>query len=256
MMLVYMFDGTFEGLLTAVFDAYSRKSFPEAIVREGAVMPMFCDECHEVIADTGKSDRVWRGLGRKLSAAALSATATSFLCELPDYDITLFRYICRALNSPVSIETDFSDPDVVEVTKMVRRVRYEAMRIRQFLRFQKAADGTYFALMEPLYNVLSLAVGHFVDRFSSMTFVIYDKRRGYGYYYDGREVHCVTMPETLPHISSGRLDESMMDADEKLYQDMWRAYFKAIAIKERMNPRKQRQDMPVRFWKYLTEKNG
>ena len=156
----------------------------------------------------------------------------------------------------MSIETDFSDPDVVEVTKMVRRVRYEAMRIRQFLRFQKAADGTYFALMEPLYNVLSLAVGHFVDRFSSMTFVIYDKRRGYGYYYDGREVHCVTMPETLPHISSGRLDESMMDADEKLYQDMWRAYFKAIAIKERMNPRKQRQDMPVRFWKYLTEKNG
>ncbi|MDE5650494.1 MAG: DUF4130 domain-containing protein, partial [Duncaniella sp.] len=28
------------------------------------------------------------------------------------------------------------------------------------------------------------------------------------------------------------------------------------AIAERMNPRKQRQDMPVRFWKYLTEMNG
>lgn len=255
-MLVFVFDGTFEGLLTAVFDAYSRKSFPEALVREGAVLPMFCDGCHEVVTDAEKSDRVWRGLGRKLSAAALSAVATSFLCELPDYDIILFRYICRAVNSPVSIETDFSDSDVVEVTRMVRRVRYEAMRVKQFLRFQKAADGTYFALMEPLYNVLSMAVGHFVDRFSTMTFVIYDKRRSCGYYYDGHEVRYVTMPDTLPHIATGRLDESMMDADEKLFQDMWRTYFKAIAIKERINPRKQRQDMPVRFWKYLTEKNS
>ena len=25
-------------------------------------------------------------------------------------------------------------------------------------------------------------------------------------------------------------------------------------IKERLNPRKHRQDMPVRYWKYLTEK--
>ena len=64
------------------------------------------------------------------------------------------------------------------------------------------------------------------------------------------------MPDTLPHIATGRLDESMMDADEKLFQDMWRTYFKAIAIKERINLRKQRQDMPVRFWKYLTEKNS
>ena len=45
-----------------------------------------------------------------------------------------------------------------------------------------------------------------------------------------------------------------MDSDERLFQQMWKTYFKAIAIKERMNPRKQRQDMPVRFWKYLVEK--
>ena len=48
----------------------------------------------------------------------------------------------------------------------------------------------------------------------------------------------------------------MMDSDEMLFQKLWRTYFKAIAIKERSNPRKQRQDMPVRFWKYMTEKNG
>jgi len=37
-------------------------------------------------------------------------------------------------------------------------------------------------------------------------------------------------------------------------QDLWRTYFKAICIRERMNPRKQRGDMPVRYWRYMTEK--
>ena len=46
----------------------------------------------------------------------------------------------------------------------------------------------------------------------------------------------------------------MRDEDEMWYQEMWRTYFKAICIKERLNPRKHRKDMPVRYWKYLTEK--
>ena len=46
----------------------------------------------------------------------------------------------------------------------------------------------------------------------------------------------------------------LMDKDERLFQQLWKTYFKAICIKERWNPRKHRQDMPVRYWKYLTEK--
>ena len=110
--------------------------------------------------------------------------------------------------------------------------------------------------MEPLYNVLPLAIDHFRDRFADQPFLLYDRRRHYGYYYDCREVTCVHFDEQLPHFQSGKLDESLLDKDEKLFQELWRTYFKAICIRERMNPRKQRQDMPVRYWKYLTEKNG
>lgn len=253
-MTVFQFDSTFEGLLTALFDAYSWRCFPGMLVREGEVLPMFYDDCREVITDEEKAGRVWRALEKKLSREALSAVVASFLCEIADYDIVLFRYLRKAVDSPVSIETDFSDPDVVEMTRMVRRVRGEAHRVKQFVRFQKAADGTYFGMIEPIYNVLAIAVPHFVDRFSTMKFLLYDKRRGFGYYYDGKDATRVTLPEELSHIATGRLSPDMMDEEELLMQDMWRTYFKAIAIKERSNPRKQRQDMPVRFWKYLTEK--
>lgn len=255
-MILFSFDGTFDGLLTAVFDAYACKRFPDMLVREGEVLPMFYDELREVVTDEEKSGRVWRSLEKKMSREALSAIVASFLCEIPDYDIVLFRYLRKAVDSPVSIETDFSDPDVVEMTRMVRRVRYEAQRVKQYARFQKAADGTYFGVMEPLYNVLALAIPHFVDRFSSMKFLLYDKRRGFGYYHDGKDTLQVTLPDELSHIATGRLSPEMMDEEELLMQDMWRTYFKAIAIRERANPRKQRQDMPVRFWKYLTEKQS
>ena len=48
--------------------------------------------------------------------------------------------------------------------------------------------------------------------------------------------------------------EELMDADEKLFQQMWKTYFKSIAIKERLNPKLHRQHMPARFWKYMPEK--
>ena len=61
-MIIYLFDNTFEGLLTSVFDAYSRRIFPDALLAEGEPLPLFYDESFTVISDEEKSGRVWRGL--------------------------------------------------------------------------------------------------------------------------------------------------------------------------------------------------
>ena len=55
-------------------------------------------------------------------------------------------------------------------------------------------------------------------------------------------------------LADGKLNEEVMSSDDRLFQDLWRTYFKAICIRERINPRKQLSDMPRRYWKYLTEK--
>ena len=253
-MTVYQFDRTLDGLLTAVFDAYARRSFPDILQGTDAPLPLFYDELHAVVTDDAKAGRVWRALQKKLSAEALTCVTVGYLSELPELDMHLFRYVCKAVDSPVSIERNFADEDVLFVVNTFRKVRYERLRMLQFLRFQKAADGTYFGMMEPQYNVLPLAIGHFRDRFSDQAFLLYDRRRHYGYYYDHGELTRVVFDERLPHFRSGKLDESMLDKDEMLFQELWRTYFKAICIRERLNPRKQRKDMPARYWKYLTEK--
>ncbi len=252
-MVSYNYDGSFDGLLTA--DSYSRRERIDVLSR-GVMLQtnLFSDDAYSVMTDENKAVRVWNALAKKLSKGALGAIATAYLCTDDAGDVVVYRFVCRVIDSEQSIENDFSDADVVQLLKNCRRVRGEAHRLLQFVRFQKAADGTYFAMVEPLYDVLPMAIGHFRDRFSDSRFVIYDRARDYGYYYDGAVAQRMTMKSDRSHMITGQLPEDMMDGEEKLFQQLWRTYFKSVAIQERLNPRKQRNDMPVRYWKYLTEK--
>ena len=112
-MNVYLYDKTFDGLLTAVFDAYFRKTFPDALLSEGDALPLFCDDLHTVVTDEEKAARVWRGLQKKVSSSALGCLTQSWLSELPEVGILIFRYIRKAIDAPRSIETNFADQDVL-----------------------------------------------------------------------------------------------------------------------------------------------
>lgn len=61
-MNIFLYDHTFEGLLTSVFEAYSRRTFPDALLLEGEPLPLFYDGLFTVVTDEEKAGRVWRGL--------------------------------------------------------------------------------------------------------------------------------------------------------------------------------------------------
>lgn len=280
-MTVYTFDRTLNGLLTAVFDAFALHQKPEQLLGEGDVLPLFCDEIHHVITDEEKARRVWAGLEQRLSPQAVRMLSVSWLSELPALHQPLFQYIYKVFQQPKgspSIERNFSDPDILAVTNIARRVIHEHWRMKQFIRFQKAKDGTYLGVVSPDHDVLPLVIDHFKDRFGDQPWLIYDARRHYGYYYSpaysqqeesSQQTNHDTMgrpPVTrvtfesitsLPFdMETGKLNEELLCQDDQLFQELWRTYFKAICIRERMNPRKQAADMPRRYWKYMTEKQG
>ena len=254
-MLVYTFDRTMDGVLTAVFDAYALRQQPEELVGEGSVLPLFCEEVHSVQTADDKAQRVWRGLEKKLSKEALRMLTVAWLSESEELYTPMFHYIYKVFKG--TNERNFSDPDVLYVTNTARRVAHEQLRMKQFMRFQKAKDGTYLGVVSPDNDVLPLVIGHFQDRFNDQPFLIFDARRKYGYYYDKTAVTRVTFEDetTIPFsLDDGKLNDDLLSDNDQLFQDLWRTYFKAICIRERMNPRKQLNDMPRRYWKYMTEK--
>jgi probable DNA metabolism protein len=138
--------------------------------------------------------------------------------------------------------------------QIAMKVGKEGEYVRQFIRFQKLADGSYFAPVAPKYNALPLAIDYLQDRFAGQLWLVYDTKRRYGYYHDLKKTIEVLL-EDDEHLIGGKLDEHLMDSNEKLFQELWKNYFKSLAIKERINPKLQRRNMPARFWKYLTEKS-
>ncbi len=265
-MIVFRYDKTFEGLLTAVFDAYVRRMFPDALLPEGEPAPLFTTEDHKVVTDPEKSGRVWRGLEARLPKDVCNMLFFGWLSEESGVDMMLARYIRRVFDSDKNVSTDFSDPDILRIKQLAQKVSHEREHLMQFTRFQKGNDtpddpaagshgagATYFAPVSPRYNALPLAIPWFRDRFRDQKWLIYDIKRRYGFYYDLETVTEITMEDDA-HLLGGRLDEAMMAEDEKLFQSLWKSYFDSMAIKERINPRLQRQHMPRRFWHLLTEK--
>jgi probable DNA metabolism protein len=256
-MTVYKFDGTIDGLLTAVFDAYALKELPEELLKAGDALPLFCERSYQVTTDEEKAQRVWAGLEKRLEREALKLISVSWLSELPELSTPLFHYIYKVFKLG-DIAKNFADPDVLAVTNIARRVLHEQLRMKQFIRFQKAKDGTYLAVVSPDHNVLPLITDHFSDRFNDQPWLIYDAHRHYGFYYDGHAAPFrITFEDEAKvpfSLESGKLNEEVLSSDDQLLQNLWRTYFKAICIKERMNPRKQLKDMPRRYWKYMTEK--
>ena len=194
-MTIFIYDHTFDGLLTCLFEVYNRKTFPDLLLKEGEPFPLFVDEVINVKTFEEKHERVWKGLRRRLSASALSNLTYGWLSELPGIDLLLLRYMKKVFDSSVSIETNFADSDVLELSKVCKKVNNERHRLLQFVRFQKASDGTFFAPIEPLYNVLPLTIRHFRDRFADQPWLIYDIKRKYGFYYDLQSVEEVTFED-------------------------------------------------------------
>ena len=66
--LIFVTDGTFEGLLTAIFETYARKSLPDAIESSDRDQLGLFERRITIATDFGKSDRVWKGLKKHLGS--------------------------------------------------------------------------------------------------------------------------------------------------------------------------------------------
>ena len=205
-----------------------------------------------MVTETEKAERVFRGLEKRLSRQARTDLMLAWLSEQPGSDLILFRYLRKVFDSPRPVERDYADSDVFAVRRLAEKVHGEHHLMLGFARFQKTAEGLYFAALSPKYNVLPLLLPHFADRFGDQQWILYDAARKYGAFFDGKDFRDVVLnPDSL---QDGRLRDGLLAEDETLFQDLWKSYFKAMTIKERLNPALQRRCMPRRYWRHMTEK--
>lgn len=266
-MLAFQYDKSFEGLLCAVFDAFEQKKMPDCLLAHNDLVPLLVSDTHHVEVRNSKYERVQVALNKKLSHVALNQLKYVWLSELPESDFIIFRYICKVFKSKHPIETDFGDPDVLifyDIAKKVSRERHHLMQFVRFNTIENPIDNTndgqnekiYFSVIAPIYNALPLVLDFFKDRYADQKWAIYDEKRKYGYFYDLDKLEKISLVDHDELIVDSQVNKQYLTKDEKLFQTLWHRYFNALSIKERENPKLQRQQMPKRFWHNLPEMKG
>lgn len=244
MNMIYVTDGSFDGLLTAVFEAYENKTVPEDIIvsKEGYQLSLLPSK--EVVTDYEKSVRVEKAVVEKMGREALETIYRAYLSESIDLGIAIYRFIKIGLKAGRSVLSYLQHPDVLKVHDMSSRVLNEVHLFLGILRFRKLKNGIYYSKIEPDGNIITLLAEHFTERLSDQPWIIHDAKRDICALYNTVEVVFTDDPINL--------NEDFQDE----FESMWKRYFKAIAIESRKNPRLQRQYMPRRYWKNLIEKQN
>lgn len=256
-MISYLYDGTYIGLLSAIYQAINYQGIIDCIVAESKFEPDLFTKGEVIISDPVLANQLLTTLTRKLLRPALWDLYFCFLAEEDGVEMLILDFVQKALLRGSQVAQNYSDFTVLEIRKISDRVSYEIHRLHGFVRFRKMKDGIFYAPIEPDYNILSLLAPHFSARFADQQWLIHDLKRQKGIYYNGIQCSLVQWVEVNPEaftIPERYLSgNSLFSENEPVFQELWNDYFQAVTIRERTNKKLQRQHMPQRYWKYLIE---
>ena len=242
---VYLYDGTFNGLLTIVFDCFVNKILPQKIYDESIYVSNFLEKTQYFETDFEKSKRIFDGICNNISFDTLYNSSYAFLSDSKDKEINILKYLCEGFEIGPKINTMLTTSYVFSVINMKKRATSECHKLKGLLRFQEVGENIYYASVHPSTNIIEPLGQHFIKRIPSQNFIIHDKNRELCFLYHNQNYKIVNSHNlTIPVITDS----------ERKYQELWKLFFQTISIKERTNPRCQMQFMPKKYWQDLIEK--
>lgn len=245
-MIHYIYDGTFEGLLTSIYEAYYRYENPDDIVPEGREEENFLIQRYRIETDAQKASKVYKSIEEKISEYALQRVFYVYLSDNPKSGIAILNYLSIGYKMGANVDRNLSNDAVLTMDRVYHKVATEKHRLVGLLRFKMLESGFFYSSVEPEHNIVGLLAPHFANRLSNENWIIHDLERNIAVLYNRDE--WIIKDFILE-------DDIIIREDEEEYQDMWRAYYKHISIESRKNLRLKKNYMPMKYWKHLVEIN-
>ncbi len=240
--MIWHYDGSFEGFLSSVVYSYTHHKIPDTIQAEHPVQTLFETPLF-IPTNTQEGKRLFDAIHQKLGREILERIYHGYLCDELPTERDLLLYIRMGFKNK-NLLRDLSHPTVYAVEQYQKRLLSQRHRMLGFLRFEELHDGVLYAKMTPSCNVLPLLGTHFAKRFGNEHFIIHDLKRKTALIYQHNEAH-------IHHVAEFEQPKSAQN--EAHFQSLWHSFFNTIAIKERHNPKLQRQWVPLRYRKWMHE---
>lgn len=245
-------EDSLEGIFSGIYQAYLLKKPHEQIhIQIGAEENIRLFAVYQECAVNEEwAVKVARTIGNKFGGEAYLAICRALASPEQDKGEAIYKTVVAGLNMqrPGEVMGNLKNPYVHRVFELARFTANEAHYHVEFLRFRELENGILYAPIGPKNNLITFIVPHFADRLPLENFVIHDDVRNiFAVHPAGKDWYLVTGNEGMEAL------QHCFSQGEKRYSELFEHFFHTIAIKERRNLGLQRNMLPLRYRKYMTE---
>lgn len=187
-----VYDGSFNGFLTAVYRAFDEQIIVADIQRKTLVQRGLFSDTETIFTQISNAKSVWKGIQTK-SHIAIRNIYFAFLSEQKGIEMQLYSYIKSLFLNSNLIALHTSDDSLLKITQLAKTVGKEKQILETRLTFQRTADAVQFAFASPDNDVLPLISRHYRFQYSNTPWLIFDSKRNYGLYYNLKTVEFVSL---------------------------------------------------------------
>ncbi|MFT5738057.1 MAG: putative DNA metabolism protein [Maribacter sp.] len=246
---IFIYDGSFNGFLTAVFIAFEYKLTHADIQPTGRIQKGLFTETETIFTNIDKAKRVWNGI-RNRNYTAIKNIYFAFLSEQQGIEPLLYSYIRKLMNYNENSTAGFSSDCILRINQLAHKVERKKRHMEAKLDFQLTRDAIYFAQIAPNFNVLPLLSKHFRSRYTNKPWIIYDTKRNYGLYYNLSGVELIGLDLTDSIINQIISNENISNVE------MGNSSFENLDIKSRISLKLYHSYAPKQNSNYISEKQA
>ena len=253
-MKIFTCQDRLEDIMTCIYDAWSaalKVGHSQIQLRKEPVFQqtMF-DEYIHIDVNPSKAEKVIRSIRRDISEEAYLDIYYASLSADEDALQAIYNFLRVGFAVGNTVTRLYTNPHVVKLLEIRRRVSNEAHHFREFAHFQSLDSKVYISHLEPKNDVIMLVGRHFADRMPSEHWMIID---------DNRKIACVHPKDGENYLRYLAEEEFLTLRQTEEYEDeftdMWKTFFHAVSIKQRENYVCQRNLFPIWKRKHAVEFN-
>lgn len=136
-MTTWLYDGTFDGFLSAVFDLYWQRTADVRIRKELVYIPSMREQAIFMPTVTANAERVWIGLGKRLSPRVMQDLFACYLAEQDGEEDNMVAFIRYVFATGQALEPDARHPGLLRVKEVAAKVWQEKQALEEQLRFER-----------------------------------------------------------------------------------------------------------------------
>ncbi len=245
-------EDSIEGIFTGIYDAYLLKKSHEHIhiqLGEEENYRLFA-VYQNCLPDERKAAKVGKTILREFGEEAYLDICRAIASAQQDKGEAVYKTVVigLAMKNRRQLMGNLQNSYVHRVFELSRLTGNEMHSHVEFLRFQELESGLLYAKIGPKNNILTFITPHFADRLPLENFVIQDEVRNlFAVHPAKQDWYLVTGSEDWT------LYKGCFSEGEEKYSALFTRFFHTIAIKERRNLDLQRNMLPLRYRKYMTE---